>query len=374
MGVTVFVQSAVIGGVNIGPSDILLFLIFFLMLPVLHVVRIQPGYVALVGMYLTWCVASFAWAGDYTKSIAPTVQYIEFMVIGVLVFSSLSSTEVMVKCLRIYAAFASLLGLCAILYAVATSNFSVLYFFDWHKNALGSIVGNAVPMICGLLLMPGQRGKKRLFIALGICLLALLMSTSRGSMLGAIVGACVLFLLIYRTRLVLLLGIVGYAVFYLYTNFIATDYLGTLTRNDKFSSTYSRITIFNDVSSKIAQHPIIGHGLGNYYIEIPYIQFAQNDPNNVFLLNLVEIGSIGLFLFALLLIYLTVYAFKNRYSFRTNPKYLVLSATCFAVFISQLTHIQVDVSWLRGTGLVMFGCIGMMMALPHLYKREVNES
>ncbi|MGK9252366.1 O-antigen ligase family protein [Paenibacillus humicus] len=373
LGLTIFVQSVVVGGINISLSDVWLFMTLFLFLPTIRQFRIEMSYITVAGFYLAWCLLAFVWATDYTKSIAPLIQFMEFMIAGMLVFGSLTKKESIIKTLSFYAVMASLLGLASVLYAIATRSFSTLYFLNYHKNALGAIVGNNIPLLVGLLLMPALKHRRKWIIAgLVICSLSLLISTSRGSMLGAVVGLCLLFLLINRVQLVAIFAVLGGGLFWLYTNFIATDYLNTFTRSDKFSSAYSRVTIYTDVWTKIKQSPMLGHGLGNYSIDIFYLDFHQNDPNNVFLLNLVEIGVIGLILFVILLGFFLIKAFSNRKAFRLDPTYLVLSATLFACFASQLAHIQVDVSWLRGTGLFMFGCGAMMLSLKHIKAMEAK--
>ncbi|MGN7457892.1 O-antigen ligase family protein [Paenibacillus pasadenensis] len=367
LGLTIFVQSVVVGGINISLSDVWLFMILFFAVAELDRLRLRVGYLFASGAYLAWCSVSFFWAGDVMKSFAPFVQFFEFMVAGVIVFGSLTQKTSVIRILKFYAVMATMLGLASVLFAIATRSFSALYFLDYHKNALGAIVGNNIPLLVGLLLLPEfKRRRVWIIAALSISSLSLLITTSRGSMLGAIVGVCILFFLIYRVRLVVLFATLGAGLFWLYTRFIAPDYLESFTRTDQFSSAYSRVTIYNDVWAKIQEAPMLGHGLGNYFIEIIYLGFRQNDPNNVFLLNLVEIGLVGLVLFIVLMAYFFVQALKNRRAFRSNANYLVLSATLFGCFVSQLAHIQVDVSWLRGTGLFMFGCGAMMLCLPHL--------
>lgn len=370
LGTTIFVQSVVVAGVNISLSDIYL-VVMTLALLILNTKKVQIPMKFLIFpiAYLFYCFLSLTWAVDSSKSLAPLIQYIEFMILSSLIFYNIQRQTTLVKVIEGYVLFSSLLAFVALIAAVAQGALSggPLYIFGFHKNALGAIVGNCLPLSIGLLIYYKDNKKKSILLlgATTLCALVLLLSASRGSMLGAAAGIIVVLYMVRKMRMLLITSLLGAALLWIFTTYISPEFLSSMTDFERGSSAYSRVIAYEDVINKIQQSPWIGHGLGNYLIEIPSIGFTQDDPNNVFLLNLVEIGFLGLLLFSFILLSVFRTALINRSKFKGEPKLLILSAIFIGGFISQLVHIQVDVSWVRGTGLFMFANVGMLLCLRY---------
>lgn len=320
-------------------------------------------------IYLLWCTLALGWSDDFTQSVGTLIQYVEFFLLVPLAFMYVRTLRGVVAILNTYLIAATLLSLMAVGFAIATRTFSYLYFLDYQKNALGAITANAIMVSVGLMIL--SAGARRWYV---IALLAnagaLFFSSSRGSMLGVVAGLIVFLLLIRRIRYGIVLTIFGGALVWVYTAFIDPEASTTLTDFSADSSAGSRWAIWDHAAEFIAQSPMVGHGVGTYSIRIPSIGFQQADPSNVFLLNLAEVGVVGLVIFCILLLVITVHAIRNARIFRENWAYLILSAGLMAAFASHIAHIQIDVAWVRGTGVFAFACVGLLFKLRQLHVRD----
>lgn len=362
LGLTTIDLSIQVGGFPLGLGDALL-------IPVLFALLLSPAratmpwvYTAFVWAYLLWCVLTLFWSADTRQALGPLLQYIEFFFLVPLAFSHVRNLRGALTIVRAYVLCTSVLSLAVIVYASTTATFSHVYFLNYQKNLLGAITGNALPLIIGLLVIGGAR-RWTTWVALILTVAALLLSSSRGAMLGALIGLAVFLLLTRRVRYGLVLGLVGLTMFFVYITWISPEATVPLTDFSPDSSAYSRLIIFSDAMRVISESPVVGHGVGSYLIEIPSIGFSQRDPSNVFLLTLAEGGLVGLALFVGILVAIASLAKRNATAFRDRPQFLALSAALAGGFASHLAHIQLDVSWVRGTGTFVFACVGLMMKL-----------
>ncbi len=353
------------GGFHLGVAEIFLALAAVVLVPVLIKNPLPAGYLAFAYLYFTWCVTSQFWTEDNRASLGPMIQYIQFILIATLVFSTASSEQSVARCLRGYIAASCLLATAVVIYAAKSGSFSYVYFLDYQKNLLGAIVGNSIPLIVALMTLPRNRPwLLRAALVLNICVL--FMSTSRGSMIGAVVGTVITLALCNQLRRSVQILATGAVVFFLYITYLAPGYTQGLTDFSRESSAYSRIVIFKDAIEQIRDNFFLGSGIGSYHIELPHIGFSQDDPSNLFLLTMVEVGVIGTFFFVGILGAIASRALRNRELFRADPAKRALSAGLAGAFASHLAHIQMDVSWVRGAGTFMFACVGLMFALARL--------
>lgn len=358
--------SVQVAGFPLGLGDALLF-------PVLFIVLLAPGrpamtplYAATVSAYLLWSILALGWTNDRSSSLGPLLQYVEFFLLVPLAFSCARNMRGVVAIVRFYVICASTLSLAVLIYAVVNGSFSYVYFLNYQKNYLGAITGNALPLIIGLLVLSTRR--RWIWVALALNVATLLLSSSRGSMLGAIIGIAVFLLLIRRIWYGLFIGLGGWAVYHVYTTWIAPEAASSLVDFSADSSAGSRLIIFEDAMRVFAQSPYVGHGVGSYLINIPSINFQQRDPSNVFLLNMVEVGVVGLCLFIVLLIAVGAVAVRNCRRLREHTAAFTISAALAGGFAAHLAHIQIDVSWVRGTGTFMFACVGLLLAVAQISK------
>lgn len=359
-----------VSDIPFGLGDLLLVPIVVFSFNRISKVSLPFSYGIAVFAYLFWCLLSEYWVTNFRNSLPSVIQYMQFMLVTVAVFSTVSSLRAVTYCIRAYVLAASALSASVIVYAFATGTFYYVYFLNYQKNYLGSIVGNALPLIVGLTVLPWRR-KWMVWAAMLLNLSALLLSTSRGAMVGAIIGSIIVLALCGQLRRSVALFVGGFGVFSAYSNYLAPNYADSVTDFSSGSSAYSRVTIFNDAMDKIDERWMAGSGIGSYHIAIPSIGFSQDDPNNVFLLNMAEVGFVGTVLFSIMILAIVGQWFRNRRHFRgVAPAYGVVSASLAGGFASHFAHIQSDVSWVRGTGTFMFACVGLLFALPRLWRQE----
>lgn len=370
---TIFVHSIEIGNINMCISDIYCGVLFlYLILTRRLCIKVPKGFLILTVVYICICILSILWSVNMLKGIIQTVQYIEYMIIGTIVFLNVCKMEYIVKYLKIYACISTILGIVSIVFFFAENQQGPLSLPGFYKNTLGSILGNAIPLICGLAILCDQ-SRKFYVTCLVFNFIALLMTYSRGALIGAILGVCVLIFMENRLKKFIVFGGILLILVYMVIGQISPKYLDTVTQFDKDSSAYSRIIIFSDAIDKIKQRPLLGHGVGNYLIELPQISFIQDDPNNVFLLNLVETGIVGLAGFCCIIFYIARVAYKNKTKLKNNPAWHIINSCTFAAFTSHFAHIQVDTAWVRGLSLFMFAMVGIVLKLNYYDNEQVSK-
>jgi len=95
---------------------------------------------------------------------------------------------------------------------------------------------------------------------------------------------------------------------------------------------------------------------------------TANRPNNTLLRTWAETGNSRLLaLMYLLFVYSQMVARWRRHPDRYAA---ALAAACAGVFMVQFMHSEVDVSWVRGLGSMMFASLGMTIALERLTEHE----
>lgn len=389
---TAIPHSILPGGIQVSFSDLYLIFAFVLLLIInQYKFNVPNTYSVIAIIYVTLAALSLIWAQDYNKGITRLFQYFEFMIITVFVFYNIKHIHYK-KMLNGYVFISAVLSLVAITFYITQGGSGPVYILGYHKNALGTVLGTSIPIVLGLYFLSKEErvtsesvkkerkrfkiklstkqkvpGKKIYLICFAIILIGLVTTLSRGALLGSIAAIFVLLFFMGKIKQIFIIVPLLAACISIYLYF-APSYLEQATAFDKFSSAYSRVTIFDDATKKIKEHPILGEGVGNYFIEIPWIHFSQDDPNNVFLLNLVEMGLVGLVIFILLILCIFIYALNNKKKHKYNNKVKILNAILISTFTARLVHIQVDVSWVRGIGIFMFAVVGMLLALRKIDK------
>ncbi len=196
LGLSVFPQSIWSKGINVCISDVVCD-IMFLWLIFGRKIRVPRTYFLFVGMYLVYCLLSFTWSEQPSLGFLPLLHYVEYLVIAIMVFYNIDSLAGIKRAANMYVLFASAIGLLAIVLGGGLHHFSgPLFVLGLQKNALGQIVGDALPVTLALMLLAWNKNEsaKRYYISLLINLFALILSLSRGAMLGTVVGVVVVLL------------------------------------------------------------------------------------------------------------------------------------------------------------------------------------
>lgn len=357
-------------GINISISDIYLVIgLVVLLLTKKDNIKIPKMYLVLVLIYLTLCSFTFVTTNEINRTLIRMIQYSEYLLFTVLIFTNIDSLKVLKKMLILYIAVSTILSIIGILYTIQNGYNGGLYILGFHKNALGLVVGYAIPIIMGLSML--DKTNKVYLILLILNIITLLLTFSRSSMIAAIVSSIMVYLFIGKGKHIIKIAAVILLLSIILLQIVPDNTLNLFFDFSEKSSAYSRVIIFNDAMEKIKDNLIFGTGIGSYFISLPFINFKQDDPNNVFLLNLLELGIVGLIVFILILIYIYIYAFNNMRLFKNNKSLLVLNSIFISTFTARLVHVQFDVMWVRGNSLFMFSMVGMLFALREIYKKDL---
>lgn len=179
------------------------------------------------------------------------------------------------------------------------------FFPDPHIFAY--FMGMAFPM--GIFFaFQAERASKKYFLLLlsGLVLLADLLSFSRGAYLGLVFGSvCILTLSDFGARkktYVAALLFLSLTVAFLPGNPVGSRLLSAFSFED--GSNQGRIEMWRVAREKIAERPMLGHGLGNYPVVVkPTAAFREPIyAHNIFLDIATEIGIVGMTLFLLALV------------------------------------------------------------------------
>ncbi|WP_179867291.1 O-antigen ligase family protein [Terribacillus saccharophilus] len=367
LGFTTLPQSVAGGQLNVSISDLLLVVVILGLLLIKNAdIEVPKFFFTISVLYILFSLFSMVNSENIGNSLIRLSQYTQYIIVTVIVFYNIKSSDIIKKTLFTYVVLASVVSVASIVIALKDGLIGTpLFVLGYQKNNLGAAVGYAIPLIIGLKQL--QAKQKWLNIALLLNTACLLLSMSRGALLGSVFATLILLLLLkkYRTFFAALLAVGVGGLFLLKT--LPENIIASVTNFSTDSSAYSRITIYQDAIRKIKDHIFFGNGVGDYMIKLPYINFQQDDPSNVFLLNLVELGIVGFVLFLILIITIFVTAIRNNKLFSDNRIFLLLNAICFSGFLARFIHIQADVTWVRGASMFMFAMVGMMFALRRIY-------
>jgi O-antigen ligase len=300
------------------------------------------------------------WSQNPHKTLQFAIQAIELFVIFPVMFSSLPRSVTTIE--RALRAFMFLTGVLAVALMVVyltnhVARVAGAYLPGLGKNPAGSYEAAGIVLAYAFLLR-GKRGRNVSLAILLLDALGLAASESRGAMLGAAAGMLVVSLIMRRgiTAVVVVLALFGA----LYFAVIAPGEAAKTSHSGSYSSATLRITLWKDALRKIEASPFLGTGARTY----DDAAHGQLDPNNTFLLTWAEDGIVGL----IVLIYM-LFAFGQlaaRWKRAPDPETAALAAACAGLFVAQLAHSMVDVSWVRGLSSLMFAALGLMIALERL--------
>ncbi len=189
---------------------------------------------------------------------------------------------------------------------------------DGHRLALGSIE-NAVPaaeylgaclaLAAAMLIAEGGSvlTGPLLGFGSGAVAIALLMTRSRGPLVGAAVGTVTVLAVLFRRKLYALLLVAAIA---LGVAWMSTAYPGARMSGAGFVGSRSasfRVDVWRQTSALVVEKPLLGHGLGSYsYLGVRYKDDAwderSSNAHNAWLHIACETGVLGAGTFALFLV------------------------------------------------------------------------
>lgn len=290
------------------------------------------------------------------KDAAQTGQRLELFAIPLVVgaFTVLAGKEL--PALKAYIVGASVL---AVLWAV--SHDAIL----GQKNPIGQMIGNALLLLVGL-------PQLRRYAPFGLVLIpGLLLTGSRGAVVGTVVGLVVILALQSRSRmlfkrlaLVAFVGFVAYALVPVSLQQRLTNYSAGTGSQASYANRY-RQEYARDAEHLIAKHPVVGVGVGNYVAGSARDLTLVTDPHNVLLLQAAE-GGIAFALSFVVLIGGVALALRRMSSVPIAP-------VAAGVFLATFVHGLVDVYWVRGTPVLGWLLVGMACAAYARRDRNAQE-
>lgn len=289
------------------------------------------------------------------KDLAQTGQRLELFVMPLVVgaFAVLAGKELPV--LKAYVVGASVL---AALWAV--SHDAIL----GQKNPIGQMIGNA------LLLLVGLRPLRR-YAPFGLVLVpGLLLTGSRGAVVGTAVGLVVILALqksnriFARIALVSIVALVAYALLPVSLQNRLTNYSSGTGSQSSYANHY-RQEYAKDAEHVIAKHPVAGVGVGNYVAGNARNLTLVTDPHNVLLLQAAEGGYAFALSFVVLIGGVALVLRRMRS--------VTLAPVAAGVFLATFAHGLVDVYWVRGTPVLGWLLVGMACAASARQRENARE-
>lgn len=227
-------------------------------------------------------------------------------------------------------------------------------------TAVGKFVGPLVALFLALLLIrdparlpnPADRFHRKAF-PFGVVLfglLALVLSVSRGALLGVAAGA-VLISLFSRFRKKIFLTLVLIVILAFLLPQTRDNIVGVFTARD--TSTDVRLVLWQGARRIVADHPVSGTGLASFpivydrYRDPAHVELFPN-PDNLILTLWIEMGLAGLLTFIVLLGFMVAAAIRGLTQDRP------LAVGLLAAFAAFLVHGLVDTPYFKNDLAVVF--------------------
>ena len=324
-----------------------------LTLPVLLVRRaldrrpVALGPIAIpVLFYFTVCVYSSLANGHGGDILVPLFQMFLYLVVAVMVFSSLVDRK---EDLLLPLHGAVLIGVfLSLACLVMRSN----YFLGLNKNGAGASMSCALLIGFELWLVadtPRRRGW--LLTALILTSAGLIFTLSRGAWMGALAGVLVITALRRRFQLLLLLLMILVPLAAICWQFMPSESKTYATNFDTNNwNIHQRFASIDIARGFFEQSPIYGVGIGLR---------KQYDATNLFWFTLAETGVLGLAAFMLIHVTFFRMIWGSRKLIRPDEMSFSLLAIGGALVADQLMHGMVDHYWSRGAITMAWASAGM---------------
>jgi O-antigen ligase len=279
-------------------------------------IAVHPALSLVMLLFLTWTSLSYVWAEDGTQVLNAAFRYALAVTLVLVVFTAVQKERDVTLI-----AIAMVLGaVCAAVYgflnpaAVGGDQLSRLSGTLGNANELAGAMALGIGMTGGLIaiaITPLVRGAA--IGAGGVCLVALLLTSSRGGLvaLGAMLVAAILLAKGRRTALI----VVTLTVLMVGIGYFAT--VAPQQSRERFlhpGSGSGRIDIWTVGTRMISANPVTGVGAGNFstasihYLlrpgSLPNDQYIVDDPkvaHNMYLEVLAELGPPGEILFLIMI-------------------------------------------------------------------------
>ena len=302
---------------------------------------------------------SLLWStAPYADGLGSVAKYGKLLVIVLLLGLIRNRREAMYALGAFIAAQAFLLLSSWMLFAKlpvpwATSNMALTEYSVFSSYLDQSIIAAAVAALCWHLrkLVPGRYGSTfAILMAIASFGLVLFVMSGRS---GHVVAIALLSLAImwelpkkYRTVVVLLPFMMALVLFFASTKVrerltqVTTEVQAYSTSVEPTTSSGVRLGLWRRATQSIAQHPLVGSGVGSWSTEYNRLQREQNpahididgngNPHQEYLLWGVQLGIPGFFLFAILLlaVFRDSLKMQTQYARATQSALVALAVAC----------------------------------------------
>jgi len=296
--------------------------------------------------YFAVCVYSSLANGHGGDVLVPLFQMFLYLVVAVVIFSSLVDRE---EDLLLSLNGAVLVGVfLSLACLVMKSN----YFLGLNKNGAGASLSCALLIGFELWLTantPRRRGW--LLAAVVVTAAGLIFTLSRGSWMGALAGVFVITALRRRFQLLLRLLMILGPLAAICWQFMPSESKTYATNFDQNNwNIHQRYASIHIAQHFFEQSPVYGVGIGLR---------KQYDATNLFWFTLAETGVLGLAAFVLLHLTFFRMVWSGRRLIRPHEMPFSLLAVGGALVLDQLVHGMVDHYWSRGAITMAWASAGM---------------
>lgn len=313
-----------------------------------------------VYVYLTLCLVSSAVASQWQSALTSWLQMALYFIISIIVFANFCKP----KELALIPYYAVGVGVIWAFIGIGTG----FNFMGAAKNAFGASLSGTLMIVYSLYAAWEHRPShkriksegKWLAIAGVIIFVALIMTLSRGAILGTVVGIVVMSAYMQSYRL-LLRGIAYMTPIMVIIWVSLPPQLKTYAINFDSSSAYNielRYKSVNIAETLFMQDPIWGSGIGLR---------KMYDATNLVWSTLAETGILGLL--ALASIYIVFYRWTWGLCKVIKPRdpYFIFISMSVGLMTARLTHGMVDHYWSRGVITMVWASVGMVLCLSRVY-------
>ena len=345
------------GGLNVAASDVLLALLLVVVvaeglgghLP--GIGRAVKSVVLACSPYLAWSLVLLA-AHASVSTVLQTAQRLELFIVPVLVGAAIALRGHEWAVLRSYLAISTVFAGLYPVFSTGAGGMGV------QKNPAGQFIANALILLIAL---KPLRNRWTLG-AIPVLTIGLLWTQSRGAILSVAIALVVLIIMHCgreRVRLLVLLVPLAACAALAFTLLPEeaqernTDF-STASGTDAARSLEIREEFKEQAWGIIEAEPVFGVGIGNYVQGVPGVHPTTVDPHQVMLLQAAEGG----YPFAAGFVVMVVGAVALLFRFTGRTP---LAATAGALLIAAVGHGLVDVYWVRGTPVLSWLTVGMVV-------------
>ena len=350
-------------------------------------------------------------AGDLRAAGTELFKWIEFVLLLACAATTIRAQEShwLVAALLLAGMAEGLLGIYQFLQQVGPPGFMLFgrymraYGTFAQPNPYGGYLGMLLPLACAVLLTRWRRRDPmhlqslwadRLLWLLGLASFAtmfagLIMSWSRGALLGALAGLALVLLALARRAwpLFLALGLAAVVLAPLWSPLIPGDYFARLDDTTAYLGQDLALVEIDDANFAVIERlahweaawrmfsrsPWIGVGVGQYPVVYPSVSLARwQDPlghaHNYYLHMLAEAGILGLLAYLSLLI--TALSLAWRQARHAEGWSRVLALAALGMLGHVITHSMVDNLYVQDVYLLVALVLGMLLSSTHPKQQE----